>query len=122
MSALSDWLKRADPLNDERLPSEAHLHLVRSRVVASARARRGAVQWKKPVWIAAVAGLVLVAVASMNRLPGPDASAPASVRDGTVPEGAPEPQRRQLQFATSGGTRVIWIFNSEFDVRGGSQP
>jgi hypothetical protein len=27
------------------------------------------------------------------------------------------PVRRQLQFATPGGTRVIWIFDSNFDVR-----
>ena len=37
--------------------------------------------------------------------------------------GAPPPstsgaaQRRQVQFATPGGTRVIWVFDSTFDVR-----
>jgi len=27
------------------------------------------------------------------------------------------PQRRQLQFATPGGTRVIWVFDSKFEMR-----
>jgi hypothetical protein len=26
-------------------------------------------------------------------------------------------ERRQLQFATPGGTRIIWVFNSEFEMR-----
>ena len=26
-------------------------------------------------------------------------------------------ETRQLQFATPGGTRIIWVFNSEFDLK-----
>ena len=26
-------------------------------------------------------------------------------------------QRRQVQFATPGGTRIIWVFDSNFNVR-----
>ena len=29
----------------------------------------------------------------------------------------PAGERRQLQFDTPGGTRIIWIFNSEFDLK-----
>jgi hypothetical protein len=36
-------------------------------------------------------------------------SAPASAGAGTTP--------RQLQFATPGGTRVIWVFDPNFDKR-----
>jgi hypothetical protein len=36
-------------------------------------------------------------------------------------DGAPGPQRperaRQLHFSTPGGTRIIWIFNSELDLK-----
>jgi hypothetical protein len=28
----------------------------------------------------------------------------------------PEPARRQLQFATPGGTRIIWVFNPDFSL------
>jgi hypothetical protein len=29
-----------------------------------------------------------------------------------------EPERaRQLQFSTPGGTRIIWIFNSDLDLK-----
>jgi hypothetical protein len=27
-----------------------------------------------------------------------------------------EAERRQLQFVTPGGTRIIWTFNSEFEL------
>jgi hypothetical protein len=32
-------------------------------------------------------------------------------------EPAVQSDRRQVQFATPGGTRVIWVFDSGFDVR-----
>jgi hypothetical protein len=30
---------------------------------------------------------------------------------------APEGDRRQLQFSTPGGTRIIWVFDSEFQLK-----
>jgi len=30
---------------------------------------------------------------------------------------APEGERRQLQFSTPGGTRIIWVFDSEFQLK-----
>jgi len=38
----------------------------------------------------------------------------------SLPGAAPEPAQarpRQLQFLTSGGTRVIWTFNDNFELR-----
>jgi hypothetical protein len=29
----------------------------------------------------------------------------------------PATEQRQLQFSTPGGTRIIWVFNSEFEVK-----
>jgi len=31
---------------------------------------------------------------------------------------APPVQKQQLQFATPGGTRIIWVFDAEFEVKG----
>jgi hypothetical protein len=31
---------------------------------------------------------------------------------------APADDRQQLQFATPGGTRIIWVFDSQFEMRG----
>jgi hypothetical protein len=42
---------------------------------------------------------------------GDDAKMPA-----VAPGAAPAPPR-QLQFATPGGTRIIWVFNSDFDLK-----
>ena len=46
--------------------------------------------------------------------PGPaDADAKMSV---VVPVASPPPPR-QLQFATPGGTRIIWVFNSDLELK-----
>ena len=41
---------------------------------------------------------------------------PLSVQPGMAMTGAPGIHHRQLQFATPAGTRVIWQFNSDFDM------
>jgi hypothetical protein len=45
----------------------------------------------------------------------------AAVRDARHPPAAAipaeSPQQQQLQFSTPGGTRIIWVFNSEFELR-----
>ena len=33
-------------------------------------------------------------------------------------DGAPAPERQQLQFSTPGGTRIIWVFDPGFEVKG----
>jgi hypothetical protein len=33
-------------------------------------------------------------------------------------DGANEDARQQLQFVTPGGTRIIWVFDSQFEVKG----
>jgi hypothetical protein len=42
-------------------------------------------------------------------VPG-DARPEATGTEASVPN-------RQLQFLTPGGTRIIWVFNSEFDLK-----
>jgi hypothetical protein len=41
-------------------------------------------------------------------------------RDGASPDDGTglAAERQQLQFATPGGTRIIWVFDSQFDVKG----
>jgi hypothetical protein len=69
------------------------------------------VWWPHPLAIAATVVLTMAAgVVAGRRLP-PPREAPAIARADAAAPAA----RRQLQFATPGGTRVIWVFNPEFE-------
>jgi hypothetical protein len=41
----------------------------------------------------------------------------AAIDEPVAPEQT-ESGKRQLQFATPGGTRIIWVFDSDFEVKG----
>ena len=82
---------------------------IRRRVVAEAGRRPATVRRLAPVWAlggaltaAAVAG-ILVARTHPQTAAAPAASTPGDMR--------------QLQFATPGGTRIIWQFNPDFSLR-----
>ncbi len=83
--------------------------VIRRRIVAQASRKPAPVRRLAPVWAlggaltaAAVAG-VLVARTHPPVPHTPAASAPGDMR--------------QLQFATPGGTRIIWQFNPDFSLR-----
>ena len=65
--------------------------------------------------------LSLPFVLTITALPG--ATAPPAGDVATAGEIAPETAqegsgRQQLQFATPGGTRIIWVFDAKFEVKG----
>jgi hypothetical protein len=87
---------------------------MRAHVFAAARAD-GPVLSRRFIAVAAAATLATVAaIIVVARNPHPqiasDSRTPAS------PE-AVLPATRQLQFEVPGGTRVIWTFNPDFEVR-----
>jgi hypothetical protein len=107
---IGDLLRDADPLRDEDSLTAAQTGSMRRFVVAAARrAGSAALSWTEPLAIGAVLGVMILAGITTGRhltVPRPPRSA------------AVEPtERRQLQFATAGGTRIIWIFDSEFSVK-----
>jgi hypothetical protein len=102
------------------------------RVVMAAAANhvteRSKSSWMRPVFVAATAvAIIAVGVAAGLRLDlsiesdhagsgktlPPVTGQPGSVSDGAS---AGEPNR-QLQFLTPGGTRIIWVFNSDLDLK-----
>lgn len=95
-----DPLKGARPLDDRRVAA------MRSTILREARTARPV-----PVLRFALAGaLAAIAVWVAFRwapLPPPAPSAVETARQ--------ERQTRQMQFTTPGGTRVVWVFDSEFD-------
>jgi hypothetical protein len=96
---------------------------MRRLVVAEARAsatRSARSSWKRPVAIAAM-GVLLIAVGmtSGRRLDlAVNAPSPLIDRSSRVPSDHSVPSRRQLQFATPGGTRVIWVFDPDLHLKG----
>jgi hypothetical protein len=113
MKTLADLMREGDPLTRDPRLSDAEAAAIRRRVVNAAgdqTLRR--IAWKDAVAMAAaVAIMIAVGVVSGRRLPPPTTSARAIESDGVRPA-----ERRQLQVATPGGTRIIWTFDSDFSV------
>jgi hypothetical protein len=110
MQPIHQWLKDADPIGREAPLGLDELEMMRSRVVTAVGSER-ATGLTPPQLRLAIAAVVLTAsvVAPLAHLwesrETASVSSPAAAATDT----------RQLQFATPGGTRVIWVFNSEFE-------
>ena len=110
---MSNWqriLREHDPIEPLTADETA---AIRSRVVADAvRANQSSAPTVRlaPVWAlggaltaAAIAGILVARTHPHAPVSAPSVSAPGDMR--------------QLQFATPGGTRVIWQFNPDFSLR-----
>ena len=124
MTHWKDRLLEADrELAREMSPGEVQ-HLRRTIVAEAASAAHSARRWSLPFVLTAgslTAAAAALAVSTITALPG--ATAPPAGDVATAGKIAPEtPQegsgRQQLQFATPGGTRIIWVFDAEFEVKG----
>jgi hypothetical protein len=91
------------------------------RVIVSAALESAPMRtpWLRPFAIAVV-GAVLVVVGTMTGhrvlvgpVPAPAPSEPLSAVGGSSADG----DRRQLQFSTPGGTRIIWIFDQNLRLQ-----
>ena len=118
MKDVGQWLRDADPVGpagDDPGLSSSEAQSMRRAMLTALDARSPApLWWPHPLAIAATVALTLTAgVVVGRRLPPPrdvrDAPAMAHAGGATFAGG-----RRQLQFATPGGTRVIWVFNPDF--------
>jgi hypothetical protein len=124
---MNDWKDRlleADRALTSELTAEETQRLRRTVVAEAASAVRSRQRWSLPFLLTAgsltgaAAALVLSAVTA---LPGasapPDGAQAVDVENGR--EAPPAGNgRQQLQFATPGGTRIIWVFDAEFEVKG----
>ena len=111
MKSLREILRDADPFPGEPPLDSSDVDRMRRVVLAERRDPRPS--WTRPALVAAAAAIVVAAVA--DRWPASGRSTkdmPAQV-DAPIDAAA----RRQLQFVTPGGTRVIWTFNSTLDMR-----
>jgi hypothetical protein len=116
MKDVGDLLREADPVARERGLSPDEINRMRRAIVSAAgRDSATAIWWPTPILVAATVAVTLVAGVVVGRwLPSHDA-AMAGDRGGASPAAPASPERRQLQFASPGGTRIIWVFDPDFN-------
>jgi hypothetical protein len=118
MDDLQARLRDADPLRTEGGLSVDDADAMRRRVIEAIDHQPAAnIFWPRPMLLAATVALTLVTgVVVGRRLPPPDTTMRASTSGGAATIASAGPvDRRQLQFATPGGTRIIWVFDPEFN-------
>ena len=112
-------LRDADPLRrEEGLSQPAAADMRHAIVAASREASRPAVWWPRPVMVAATVAVTLSAGVIIGRaFPVRETRAISAQPESSSSTAAvaANAQRRQLQFATPGGTRIIWVFDPDFN-------
>jgi len=128
---MTDWqsaMREAAKQEEQDHLSAEEVQAMRRVVVAAARdvaPERATSPWmRRPVLVAAtIVAVIAVGVATGLRL---DLTNRESSATQLVPEAAPvdtasaadaTAPNRQLQFVTAGGTRIIWVFNSDLDLK-----
>ena len=110
-------LRRGDPAGDGDLPSGEEIAEMR-RTVLDAIPRRRRIRWFPLA--AATAAMALVVVLISPARPGrqsADTSLPTAVTEdlGSGPQTSSD-RRRQIQFATENGTRIIWVLDPDLNL------
>jgi predicted pyridoxine 5'-phosphate oxidase superfamily flavin-nucleotide-binding protein len=118
LDQLNAALVAGDPMAREAGLSAAEVDAMRRAVVAAAETQALASFWPRPLFLAAtvavtiVVGVVLGSGLSQRQQRPPAARFALSQPAASTTHVA---ERRQLQFATPGGTRIIWVFDPEFN-------
>ena len=122
MDALKAALGGGDPVAREPGLSAAEVDTMRRAVVAAAENHAPAPFWPRPMFLAAtVAVTIVVGIVLGAGLPPVKTrieKRPLAARLAPSEPATPTTQvaeRRQLQFATPGGTRIIWVFDPAFN-------
>jgi hypothetical protein len=124
---MSHWKARlleADRALTSDLSPEKTQRLRRTIVAEAASAARLRRRWSLPFVLTAgslTAASAALVLSTVTALPGATASPAGDLAvAGEIAPSAPDAGggRQQLQFATPGGTRIIWVFDAEFEVKG----
>lgn len=109
-------LEIADPLRKEPSLSASDVERMRHVVLNAARAVPSPMPWW-PRAFAAAALVVLIVIAGVaGGRNTPRRAEPGGANKVAAP--AAPAERRQLQFATPGGTRIIWTLDPQFKLEG----
>jgi hypothetical protein len=114
MKDIGRLLRDGDPVALEPEMSAADVQAVRRAVLAAlATTDRATRRWPGPLLAgAAVSAALAVGVFVGLRTPAPRVS-PIETESAQASDAAGA--HRQLQFASPGGTRIIWVFDPEFN-------
>jgi len=117
MKDVGEHLRNADPLTRDEGMSPDDVRRMRRVIVDATRDRAAdlAVWWPKPVLVAATVVVTLTGGVAVGRWMSPRDNLRGAERATPSPSVSAARERRQLQFATPGGTRIIWVFDSEFN-------
>jgi hypothetical protein len=112
---ISRLLRDADPVRDEPELSAIDAQVMRRVVVSAAGSAPPRAAWQPAVWVAAAVALAIAVGLGAGRWRPRDQVVTNGGGGGSdLMDGSDRENRRQLQFATPGGTRVIWVFDSRF--------
>jgi hypothetical protein len=112
MKDIGELLRETDLLGEDDALSVEEARVMRIAVVQAARgASSGSRRWPQPLAVGALVALMIATgVTTGTRMPARESAAPSAPV-------SQDRQPRQLQFATPGGTRIIWIFDPNFTLR-----
>jgi hypothetical protein len=114
MKDIRSLLEEADPLRRESELSETDAARMRAVIVGAARRPVK----PSPFWsgaLAVVAAVIVIVIAgTVGERPLPNRSVLSDEPAFAQSTGG---ERRQLQFSTPGGTRIIWTLDPEFQLR-----
>ena len=121
MKDLRQQLIDSDPVAREPELAEFHVQAMRQHVLIEARSQPAAAPafwWLRPIAVAgALAACLVVAIVVGLRIgESPYVERPGQGRGQPQGRGRASVPPRQLQFATPGGTRIIWTFHQELDL------
>ena len=107
---VSELLREGDPIRREPALSPAEVERMRRRIVAASPPISQTVWWPRPILLGTAVALTLTTGAAVGTLLWePEAIVSPPARTEAV-------ERRQIQFETPGGTRVIWTLSSDFGL------
>src|SRR2546425_10193330 len=115
MKDIGRWLRDGDPVALEQEMAAADVQTVRRAVLAAIEtADRATSRWPGPLLAAAAVAAALVAGVAVG-LRAPATRTATSMGTAPTPASGAARGQRQLQFASPGGTRIIWVFDPEFN-------
>ena len=119
---MTDWrnrLRDADRALDRELEPKAAQRLRRSVLASASSVAPGPWMWSR-TFAATAAALTLVCAGLLAALQGGDlrGAPPADATKAALAQDDAPPERQQLHFSTPGGTRIIWVFDPAFEVKG----
>jgi hypothetical protein len=115
MNDVRRWLRDADPVAEEPALCVEDVQRIR-RLVVSEVGRPRPAWWPPPLVVAATVAATLTTGVIVGQQVLRER--PARRQTETVGDwpSRVESPRRQVQFATPGGTRIVWVIDPDFDL------